>query len=87
MRDLGYVEGQDLVIEYRDADGSLERLPGLAAELVGVPVEIIVASNAPAAVAASRATSSIPIVASRWQRRRGRAGDATSPVPKATSPE
>jgi putative tryptophan/tyrosine transport system substrate-binding protein len=63
MRDLGHVEGQNLIIEHRDADVSVERLPGLAAELVGVPVEIIVASNAPTALAASRATSTIPIVA------------------------
>lgn len=63
LRDLGYVEGQNILIEYRDAEGNLERLPVLAAELVGVPVEIIVASDNIAALAASQATSAIPIVA------------------------
>ena len=45
MRDLGYVEGQDLRIEYRDARRNQERLPALAAELVGLRVEVIVAYN------------------------------------------
>jgi putative ABC transport system substrate-binding protein len=63
MRGLGYVEGQTLVIEYRDADVRAERLPALAAELVGVPVEVLVVANAPSALAASQATSTIPIVA------------------------
>ena len=64
LRELGYVEGQDLLIEYRSAEGNIERLPALAAELVGLPVEVIVTSNQPAALAASRATPTIPIVAS-----------------------
>jgi putative tryptophan/tyrosine transport system substrate-binding protein len=63
LRDLGYVEGENLIIEYRDAEVHLERLPALAAELVGIPVEVIVASNAPTALAASQATATIPIVA------------------------
>ena len=63
LRELGYVEGQNLLIEYRDAKGNLERLPALAAELVGMSVEVIVASNHPATLAASQATSDIPIVA------------------------
>ena len=63
MRDLGYVEGQNLVIEYRDAEGDIDRLPGLAADLVALRVEIIVAANDLTAQAASRATSTIPIVA------------------------
>jgi putative ABC transport system substrate-binding protein len=63
LRDLGYIEGQNVLIEYRDAELNPERLPALAAELVSLPVEIIVASNAPTALAASRATSTIPIVA------------------------
>src|SRR4051812_35337899 len=53
MRDLGYVEGQSLVIEVRSAEGDIERLPGLAAELVSMPVEIIVVSNDASAVAAA----------------------------------
>lgn len=63
LRELGYVDGQAILIEYRSAEADLERLPALAAELVGLPVEIIVVSNDASAVAASRATSAIPIVA------------------------
>ena len=63
LRDLGYVEGDRLLIEYRNADLNPERLPALAAELVGLPVEVIVVSNAPTALAASQATTTIPIVA------------------------
>jgi putative ABC transport system substrate-binding protein len=62
LRDLGYAEGHDVVIEYRDADGKLERLPALAAELVGLKVDVIVAVSTPQALAARQATSSIPIV-------------------------
>src|SRR5215831_9904117 len=62
LRDLGYVEGRTVVIEYRDAGGQFERLPALAAELVALKVDVIVASGTLAAVAAKRATSSIPIV-------------------------
>jgi putative ABC transport system substrate-binding protein len=63
MHDLGYVEGQNLVIERRDAEGRLERLPALAEELVAARVEVIVARDSTAARPASRATSTIPIVA------------------------
>ena len=45
LRDLGYVEGRNLVIEYRDAEGKLERLPALAAELVALKVDVIVAGR------------------------------------------
>ena len=62
LRTLGYVEGQNLEIVYRFAAGQAERYPGLAAELVALPVEVIVALGTPAAVAAKRATESIPIV-------------------------
>jgi putative ABC transport system substrate-binding protein len=62
LRDLGYVEGRDLVIEYRDAEGKPERLPALAAELVALKVDVIVAPGTLTALAAKRATSSIPIV-------------------------
>jgi len=62
MRDLGYVEGRNLVIEYRYAEGQLERFPALAAELVALKVEVIVAPPTPAAQAAKRATTTIPIV-------------------------
>jgi putative ABC transport system substrate-binding protein len=62
LRDLGYVEGQNLVIVYRGAEGQNERLPDLAAELVGLPVEVIVAVGTAATRAAQQATRTIPIV-------------------------
>lgn len=64
LRDLGYVEGQDTLIERRDAEGNLERLPTLVAELIGAPTEVIVVADGPSAVAATRATTTTPIVAS-----------------------
>ena len=62
LRDLGYVEGRDIVIEYRDAGGKIERLPALAAELVALKVDVIFAGSAPHALAAKQATRTIPIV-------------------------
>ena len=62
LRDLGYVEGRNVVIEYRDAEGKLERLPALAAELVALKVDVIVAAGTPAALAAKQATRTLPIV-------------------------
>ncbi len=62
LRDLGYVEGRDIVIEYRDAGGKVERLPALAAELVALKVDVIMAGSAPHALAAKQATRTIPIV-------------------------
>jgi putative ABC transport system substrate-binding protein len=63
FRKLGYVEGENIAIEYRFADGELERLPDLAAELVRLRVEVIVAAGGtPAILAAKNATSAIPIV-------------------------
>src|SRR5256884_5735996 len=62
LRDLGWVEGQNLVIEWRFSEGSAEPLPRLAAELVGLPVDLIVASPTQPALAAKEATSTIPIV-------------------------
>ena len=62
LRDLGYFEGQNLEIVYRFAAGQAERFPSLAAELVALPVEVIVALGTPASVAAKRATEAIPIV-------------------------
>jgi putative ABC transport system substrate-binding protein len=62
LRDLGYVEGRNVVIEYRDAEGKPERLAALAAELVALKVDVIMAPGTLAATAAKRATTSIPIV-------------------------
>ena len=62
LRDLGYVEGQNLIIEHRYAEGSEERLRDLAAELVRLQVEVIVAGGSAATRAAQQATRTIPIV-------------------------
>jgi putative tryptophan/tyrosine transport system substrate-binding protein len=62
LRDLGYVEGRNIVIEYRDAEGKHERLGALAAELVALKVDVIVAPATVAALAARPATSTLPIV-------------------------
>ena len=62
LRELGYVEGQNLVLEYRYAEGSTERLPALAAELVQHKVNVIVAGGVHAIRAAQHATRTIPIV-------------------------
>jgi putative tryptophan/tyrosine transport system substrate-binding protein len=62
MRELGYVEGRNLIIEWRFADGDYDRLPALAAELVKLKVDVIVALGPPGALAAQKATVTIPIV-------------------------
>jgi putative ABC transport system substrate-binding protein len=62
MRALGYVEGQNLVLEYRGAEGQHERFPDFAAELVRLKVDVIVTQGTPAALAAKHATTTIPIV-------------------------
>jgi putative ABC transport system substrate-binding protein len=62
LRDLGYVEGRNVVIEYREAGGKLERLPALAAELVALKVDVIVAPTTVSALAAKQATKTLPIV-------------------------
>jgi ABC transporter substrate binding protein len=62
MRALGYVEGQHLVLEYRGSAGQHERFPALAAELVRLPVDVLLVGPTPAALAAKDATTTIPIV-------------------------
>ncbi len=62
LRELGYVEGRNLVIEYRSADGQTGRLPALAAELVALDVDVIVTHSTPGVRAAKKATRTIPIV-------------------------
>jgi putative ABC transport system substrate-binding protein len=62
LRDLGYVEGQNVVIEYRSAEGHSERLSSLAAELVRLKVDILVSEGTPPSLAAKQATTTIPVV-------------------------
>jgi putative ABC transport system substrate-binding protein len=62
FRKLGYIDGKNITFDYRYAEGKLDRLPGLADELVRDQVDLIIAPNTPAAVAAKNATKTIPIV-------------------------
>src|SRR5215470_5830326 len=62
LRELGYLEGQNIAFEFRSAEGKLDRLPELAAELVRLKVDVIVGLYVPSALAAKQATSEIPIV-------------------------
>jgi len=62
LRELGYVEGRNYIIEYRSADGRSERFPDLAAELVRLKVDVILTRGTPAVMAAKSATGAIPVV-------------------------
>ena len=62
MRELGYVVGKNLVIEWRSAEGKAERLPELAAELVRLKLDVLATAGTPAALAAQKATATLPIV-------------------------
>src|SRR5262249_19614678 len=62
LRELGYIEGQNIAIEYRFAEANPEALPDLAAELVHLKVDVILTINTPATQAAENATKTIPIV-------------------------
>ncbi|XUJ37195.1 ABC transporter substrate binding protein [Bradyrhizobium japonicum] len=64
LGDLGYIEGKNLIIDYRTAEGHFERLPQLVKELVALRPDVLVAIATPAIAAAQRATSTIPIVMS-----------------------
>ena len=65
LRDLGYVEGQNIIIDYRHEDREFERLPNLAAELVRLKIDVLVAVTTNAALAAKKTTGTIPIVLRR----------------------
>src|SRR5512140_2600904 len=62
LRELGYIEGKNIAIEYRYAEGKFDRLPDLAAEIVHLKVDVIVVANDQAIRAAQQATATIPIV-------------------------
>ena len=62
LRDLGWIEGQNILVEERWAEGKYDKLPGLAAEFVTRKVDVILASSTPEIRAAKQATSTIPIV-------------------------
>ena len=62
LRERGYIEGQNLIIEYRSADGSTDRFPELASELVRLNVDLIVTRGTPATMAVKKATATIPVV-------------------------
>jgi putative ABC transport system substrate-binding protein len=64
LREFGYTEGQNIIVEYRWADGKTERLAGLAAELVGMKPDVIVTASTLAAQAVKKATTTIPVVMS-----------------------
>ena len=69
LRDFGYVEGKTIFIDYRWAEGNYGRLPGLAAELVGLNVDVIVTHATNGSRAAKQATTTIPIVMAATDRK------------------
>jgi ABC-type uncharacterized transport system substrate-binding protein len=85
LSDTGYVEGQNLAIEYRWAEGNYDRLPALAADLVGRKVDVIATVSIPSALAAKGATSVIPIVLPSAPTGLGTAWLPASPGRAATS--
>src|SRR5262245_38363986 len=62
LTELGYIEGKNIVVEYRYADGKADRLPALAAELVGAELDLIVAATTPGVLAVKKASATVPIV-------------------------
>ena len=84
LRELGYIEGKNLAIEYRFADGKFERLSGFAAELVRLKVDVIVSSSTPANRAAQQATQTIPIVVALGELRATPIGNIARPSGNTT---
>jgi putative tryptophan/tyrosine transport system substrate-binding protein len=84
LRDLGYVEGQNLIIEYRSADGHAERFPDLASGLVRLGVDLIVTRGTPAARAARSATATIPVIMATMGDPRVIVGSLTRPEGNVT---
>ena len=62
LNELGYIEGKTIAIEFRTAEGRSERIPELVAELVGLKVDVLLTGSSPGALAAKKATGTIPIV-------------------------
>src|SRR2546421_11313024 len=62
LQELGYVEGRNLILDYRSADGDATRFPDLISELIGLNVDLIVTRGTPAALAAKKATATLPVV-------------------------
>ena len=86
LRDLGYIEGQNIRFEFRSAEGQIDRLPELAAELVRLKVDVIVTWFTPTAVAARQATREIPIVMAETGNPIGTGLVMTLPRPVEMSP-
>ena len=89
LRELGYVEGKNLVLDYRSVDGRPERFPQLAAELLRLNVDLIVTRGTPAVMAAKNATETVPGCHGRERRtgRDRRRGRARTPGRKCHRPE
>jgi len=87
MRAHGYVIGKNLVVEYRWADGKVERLPELAADLVWANVDVIVTGVNPAVIAAKQVSSTIPIVMTSATIRSGLAWSKVSAALEPMSPD
>ena len=82
LRDLGYIEGQSIAVEYRYAEGKVDRFPELMAELVRLKVEIIVVAGGYRVIrSAMNATKTIPLVMTGWRDRSNRGGHSGKPCP------
>jgi putative ABC transport system substrate-binding protein len=87
LREHGYVEGSNIAIEYRFAEYKFDRLPGLAAELVRLPVDVLATVATQASLAAQSATSTIPIVISASPTPPDRSSSPRWRAPAGTLPE